>query len=265
MHLELYPNGRMLKAEHHTELKGILIHASTETLTSNTSVAPFDSDELGRMLDLMDKTEGSIGQEQVHAVYVIARLMRLFSNSKFVNFYGQPGARLNADQSVYTKLRGQDQATSLLIRISDLVLFRGPSAHVNELQRVWVDRSVNAPRWKGFISKLSNVWAGFTIYLSLNSTVMLAVDVSFLAIPALDPTQPSAKEGLAASIATYMSIIFVVGSLVVSVQLSNRIRGQENASAKEAAAIMLRSTQSMLGTDALAIMYSLPFALLIWG
>ncbi|KAF9234079.1 hypothetical protein BU15DRAFT_79397 [Melanogaster broomeanus] len=260
-HLELYPNGRTLKAEHHTELKGILIHASTETLTSNTSIAPFDSDELSRMLDLMDKTEGSIGQEQVHAVYVVARLMRLFTSSKFVNFYGQPGARLNADQSVYTKLRGQDQATSLLIRISDLILFRGPSAHVSELQRMWVDRSVNAPRWKGFISKLSNEWAGFTIY----STVMLAVDVSFLAIPALDPTKPNGKESLAASIATYMSIILVVGSLVVSVQLSNRIRGQENASAKEAAAIMLRSTQSMLGTDALAIMYSLPFALLIWG
>ncbi|KIJ19052.1 hypothetical protein PAXINDRAFT_166942 [Paxillus involutus ATCC 200175] len=259
-HLELYPNLRKLKAEHQAELKGILIHASTETLTSNTSMAPFDLDELGRMLDLVDKTEGSIGQEQVHAVYVVARLMRMFSNSRFVNFYGQPEARLNADQSVYSKLRGQDEATSPLITISDIFLFGGPSAHASELRRVWVDWTVNFPRWKGFISKLSNEWTGFTIY----STVMLAVDVSFLAIPTLNPdvmtTMPEA-----ANIMTYLSVIFVVGSLVVSLQLSNTIRGQESSSAKESAAMMMKSTRSTMGTDALAIMYSLPFALLIWG
>ncbi|KIJ11129.1 hypothetical protein PAXINDRAFT_171920 [Paxillus involutus ATCC 200175] len=267
-HLELYPNRRKLKAEHHAELRGILIHASTETLTSNASIAPFELDELGRMLDLVDKAEGSIDKELVHAVYIVARLMRLFTSSRFVNFYGQPEARLNIDQSVYTKLRGQDETASMFIRISDLLLFGGPSAHATELQRVWVDRTVNFPRWKGFVGKLSNEWAGFTIY----STVMLAVDVSFLAIPALSPrsTNPNPNPTTtpmqeASNIATYLSILTVVGSLVVSVQLSNGIRGQGTSSAEEAADAMMWWTKSMLGTDALAIMYSLPFALLIWG
>ncbi|KIJ08414.1 hypothetical protein PAXINDRAFT_172918, partial [Paxillus involutus ATCC 200175] len=239
-HLELYPNLRKLKAEHQAELKGILIHASTETLTSNTSMAPFDLDELGRMLDLVDKIEGSIGKEHVYAVYVVGMLIDRTGNSRFINFYGQPEARLNADQSVFTKLRGQDEATSSLITISDIFLFGGPSAHASELRRVWVDWTVNFPRWKGFISKLSSEWTGFTIY----STVMLAVDVSFLAIPTLNPdvmtTMPEA-----AKIMTYFSVIFVVGSLV--------------------AEMMMKSTKSTMGTDALAIMYSLPFALLIWG
>ncbi|KIK91513.1 hypothetical protein PAXRUDRAFT_830785 [Paxillus rubicundulus Ve08.2h10] len=263
-HLELYPNQRKLKAEHHAELRGILIHASTETLTSKASIAPFELDELGRMLDLVDKAEASIDKEQVHAVYIVARLMRLFTSSRFVNFYGQPEARLNVDQSVYTKLRGQDETPSLLIRISDLLLFGGPSAHATELQRVWVDRTVNFPRWKGFVSKLSNEWAGFTIY----STVMLAVDVSFLTIPALAPkpvTATTTSMQDASNTSTYLSIITVVGSLVVSVQLSNGIRGQGTSSAEEAAEAMMWWTKSILGTDALAIMYSLPFALLIWG
>ncbi|KAF9231893.1 hypothetical protein BU15DRAFT_81860 [Melanogaster broomeanus] len=280
-HLELYPNRRKLKEEHYTELKGILIHASADTLTSHASVAPFDSDELGRMLDLVDRIEGSIGKEDVYAVHVVARLMRLFTSSRFINFFGQPGARLNSDQSVYSKLRGQDVTRSWLIRISDGLLFGGPSAHANELQRVWVDGTVNAPRWKGFISNLSNEWAGFTIYvrgshdtafdgpsnvnISFKSTVMLAVDVSFLAIPALATGATSTVEEPGAIITTYVSIIFVVGSLVVSVQLSNRLRGQESLAAKEAATMMFQSTQSMLGTDGFAIMHSLPFALLIWG
>ncbi|KAF9244164.1 hypothetical protein BU15DRAFT_17603, partial [Melanogaster broomeanus] len=280
-HLELYPNGRKLNGGHHAELKGILIHASAESLTSTTSVAPFDSNELSGMLDLMEKIQGMSALEwRISTPCMLsvchnvsssiprtvsktppARLMRLFSNSKFVNFHGQPGARLNADQSVYTKLRGQEEAPSLLIKISDLLLFGGPSAYARELQRVWVDRTVNAPRWKGFISNLSSEWAGFTIY----STVMLAVDVSFLAIPALGAGASMTTEEPGAIILTYVSIIFVVGSLIVSVQLSNRLRGQENLAAKEAATMLFQSAQSMMGTDALAILYSLPIALLNWG
>jgi hypothetical protein len=32
-----------------------------ETITSDTSLAPFDSNELARMLDLMDRIEGETG------------------------------------------------------------------------------------------------------------------------------------------------------------------------------------------------------------
>ncbi|KAH7885731.1 hypothetical protein F5I97DRAFT_1954424 [Phlebopus sp. FC_14] len=291
-HLELYPDKRIVKAEHYEELKGILIHASSDTITSKTSVAPFDSDELTRMLDLMDKIEGmrhilysrrqvvklcdisgSIDKEHVYAVCVMARFMRLFNASKFINFYGQPGARLNADQSVYTTARKRRQAPSILIKVADVFMFGSPSTHAKELEKVWVDQSVNFPRWKGFIGRLSTEWGGFTIY----STVMLAVDVSFLAIPPLGggnnsgPSGSQANNGIPTSqdvgaiIATYASILCVVGSLLVSVHLSDRVRGHEHSSAKEVVAMMVRSKQSMLGTDGLAIMYSLPYAFLVWG
>jgi len=69
----------------------------------------------------------------------------------------------------------------------------------------------------------------------------------------------------AANILTYLSLIFVVGSLVVSLQLSNGIRGQETSSAWEAANMMATLTELTLGTDALVIMCSLPFAFLVWG
>ncbi|KAF9231895.1 hypothetical protein BU15DRAFT_55645 [Melanogaster broomeanus] len=233
----------------------------SDTLTSHASVAPFDSDELGRMLDLVDRIEGSIGKEDVYAVHVVEVhwFRQLVVDPS--TFYRQPGARLNSDQSVYSKLRGQEVTRSWLIRISDGLLFGGPSAHANELQRVWVDWTVNVHRWDGFTRNLSNEWGGVTIY----STVMLAVDVSFLAIPALATGATSTVEEPGAIITTYVSIIFVVGSLVVSLQLSNRLRGLESLEAKEAATMMFQSTQSVLGTYSFAIMHSLPFALLIWG
>ncbi|KAF9219938.1 hypothetical protein BS17DRAFT_362768 [Gyrodon lividus] len=241
-HCELYPHGRPIAQEDLESLKGTLIHANAEAITSDTSLAPFDVDELGRMLDLVDRMQEGAKEGQPEMVWVIARLMRMFSHAKFVNFYGQIGARLNADKSVYAEPE-EDSRASRLLDVFDLVLFGSASAHFKALKGIWVDHTVNFPRWKGFINKLLAEWNSFTIY----STVMLAVDEQ------------------AAVIAIYLSLICIVGSLIVSVLLVGQVRGQEGESAKGAADFMKRMTQSMLGLEALAIMQSVPYALLIWG
>ncbi|KIJ65228.1 hypothetical protein HYDPIDRAFT_187562, partial [Hydnomerulius pinastri MD-312] len=261
-HCELYPHGRTIPIEALKVLRGTLIHANAEAITSDTSLAPFDIEELGRMLDLVDKMQEGAEEENPDVLCVIARLMRMFSHAKFVNFYGQVGARLNADQSVYAKtLEDEGSLGIILLNLTDIMLFGAASAHSAALKGIWVDHTVNFPRWKGFINKLLAEWNGFTIY----STVMLAVDVSFLAIPALADTSTDTSQEPAAIISIYMSLLCVVGSLIISVLLVGQIRGQEGESAKGAADFMRRMTQSMLGLEALAIMQSIPYALLIWG
>jgi len=59
---------------------------------------------------------------------------------------------------------------------------------------------------------------------------MLAVNVSLLAIPALgsgsganNPTPPSTRNELEAIIAIYISIAFVLGSMLTSIQLSSQL------------------------------------------
>ena len=149
----------------------------------------------------------------------------------------------------------------------------------------------------------------------LQSTVLLAVDVSLLAIPALggggagpnhvpsnstssgvltspfSPTPPTTNQQTAAIIAIFLSILFVVGALVTSMQLSDHLRGKEHSSATEAVGtcldcifisdwgwlticvlhvgtqgkVLRRASKSCFGTDGLAIMFSLPYAFLIWG
>ncbi|KAF9244162.1 hypothetical protein BU15DRAFT_71725 [Melanogaster broomeanus] len=275
-------------------LKGSLIHANAEAITSNTSLAPFDVDELGRMLDLVDRMEEGAKEGQSEVIWVIGlvnhpcligkglntrfspidahvqqvsaqlafgiSLIRQVGDAKYVNFYGQTSARLNADQSVYAD-PGDNSGTSRLLFVLDLLLFGSGSSHFRSLKGVWVDHMVNFPRWKGFINKLLAEWNSFTIY----STVMLAVDVSFLAIPALQDISADTSQEQAAIIAIYMSLICIVGSLMVSVLLVGQIRGQEGESAKGAADFMGRMTHSMLGLQALAIMQSVPYALLMWG
>ncbi|KAG1747701.1 hypothetical protein EDB19DRAFT_1630824 [Suillus lakei] len=270
-HCELYPQNRHLPRQIFEELREIIIHANAETITSDTSLAPFDSNELAKMLDLMDRVEGktysgyfrhklnaqpgSIDKMHAHSVCVVARFMRLFTKVKYTNFCGQPGARVDADRSIYYK-EGHERET-LIFRLSNLILWYGPRKHYKRIQRVWVDEIINAPRWKDFITQLDNEWTGFTLY----STVMMAVDVSFLAVPGIIDSSGSSQTS--SNIAVYMSALCSVGSLVVAVLLVDQ--SQDYQSAEGGALYMSLMTSAIPGVENLALMHSLPFALLMWA
>ncbi|KAG2141075.1 hypothetical protein DEU56DRAFT_797140 [Suillus clintonianus] len=254
-HCELYPHNRYLPRQVFEELREIIIHANAETITSDTSLAPFDGIELAKMLDLMDRVEGSIDKMHAHSVCVVARFMRLFTKGKHTNFCGQPGARVDADRSIYYK-EGHERET-LIFRFSNLFLWYGPRKHYKRIQRVWVDEIINAPRWKDFITQLDHEWTGFTLY----STVMLAVDVSFLAVPGIIDVFETSQTS--ANIAVYMSALCSVGSLVVAVLLVDQ--SQDYQTAEGGALYMSLMTSAIPGIENLALMHSLPFALLIWA
>jgi hypothetical protein len=102
---------------------------------------------------------------------------------------------------------------------------------------------------------------------------MLAVDISFLAVPFVQ-TQ------MAAILVSYMSTLCAMGSLVVSLVLAGQVNDSRRDSAKSVvssffdcsaciiyiqATFMERMSSSVLGLESLALMLSLPYALLIWG
>jgi hypothetical protein len=162
------------------------------------------------------------------------------ARAKFFNFCGLPTARLDADQSVYIK----KERGKLLVALSwafNVALFGAPDSHMRELRRVWVDRSINSPRWKQFNNQLTSEWSGITMYVrimisycstpicahSYQSTVMLAVDVSFLAVPSVIPSNTQKLPPQV--IGTYISVFCIIGSLVVSLCLTRQNRHQESA------------------------------------
>ncbi|KAG2138064.1 uncharacterized protein EDB93DRAFT_1253449 [Suillus bovinus] len=261
----MYPNANLPCTQLLKELKEVVVHASAETITTDVSLSPFDGDELSKILDLIDKLGGKrkvspvallISQSREWGDCLAARLMRYFVRAKFFNFCGLPAARLDADQTVYIK-RKRNKLILVLSWAFNVALFRAPQSHMEELRRVWVDRTINSPRWKNFNSKLSAEWASITIY----STVMIAVDVSFLAVPSVSIQNP----GSVTIISTYLSIFCIVGSLVVSLFLTrqSRLYGQESAAT--AVDILIKMTGSAFGTKAVATVHGLPYAMLLWG
>ncbi|KAG1841630.1 hypothetical protein C8R48DRAFT_55612 [Suillus tomentosus] len=251
-HIELFPNKRVLPEDIVVTLKEIVMHAHAENITSETCLAPFASSEVASMLGLVDHLKDSTNREREHSVWIAARLMRLFCNAKFVNFCGQPGARLDVDQSLYGE--HDTRSNKIILCIMNVILFGSPVAQSKAIHRIWVDETIVQPRWKDFIDRMTTEWNGYTIF----STVMLAVDISFLAVPAM-ATQT------AAIALTYLSCVCALGSLVVSLVLAGQVNDSRRGSAADVASFMVGISQSMFGLESLALMLSLPFALLIWG
>lgn len=222
-HCESYPKHQMDRPKIIKELRELVMHASAEIITSDTSLSPFDGDELSRILELINHLKENALDNDPHSTCVIARFMHYFYRAKFFNFCGLPCARLEADKSVYKDDENPHPLTSSASFALNAMLFWAPQSHLEELRKVWVDECINTPRWKDFNKNLMTEWTGITIY----SSVMLAVDVSFLAVPNVYIGQ-SQSIGI---IVTYLSIIFITGSLIVSVLLvrQNQRYGFESA------------------------------------
>ncbi|KAG0695218.1 hypothetical protein DFH29DRAFT_880177 [Suillus ampliporus] len=110
-HVELYPNKCFLPKDVVVRLKEIVMHAQADNITSETCLAPFASDEVASSTD----------KEHEHSVWIVARFMGEFCNAKFVNFCGQPGARLDADQSLYGDFNIHSK--NILLRMMNVILF----------------------------------------------------------------------------------------------------------------------------------------------
>ncbi|KAG2119360.1 hypothetical protein DEU56DRAFT_929013 [Suillus clintonianus] len=251
-HIELFPNKRFLPKDIVVRLREIVMYTQADSITSETCLTPLSSNQIASTLSLMDPLMSSIGQKHEHSVWIVARFMGHFCHMDFVNFCGQPGARLDAKQSLYGDSNMHPK--NFFFRIMNIILFGSLDAHSRALHLIWVDHTIVQRRWKDFINGLNNEWNGYTIF----STVMLAVDISFLAITSVQ-TQPHAI------LVSYLSILCAMGSLVVSLVLAAQVNDGRRSSAESAASFMVGMSYSMLGIESLALMLTLPYALLLWG
>jgi hypothetical protein len=155
-----------------------------------------------------------------------AFLNTILAENQFLNFCGQPCARLNADTPLFGQQSWNRRAE---FKAVNFFLFGSPNEHAVRLQRVWVDGIIIQPRWKDFINRLKEELGRYTIFVSLvwfecrisygsQSTVMLAVNFSFLAVPGV-VTPGSAASSI--EIIIYCSVVSTVASIVFSFFLLN--------------------------------------------
>ncbi|OJA08948.1 hypothetical protein AZE42_07505 [Rhizopogon vesiculosus] len=222
-HIELFPNKRYLPEDVVLKLKEFVIYSHTGICPT-----PYSSDEVARILDLMGPLMSSVNKVHEHSVWLVARFMRLFYHAMFTNFYGQPGARLDPDQWLYGD--PSSRSKGILLRAINIILLGSPDAYKKALHRVWVDGSPIRQRWKHFMDKLNTDWNGYFGFF------------------------------VTATLATYLSTLCAMGSLVVTILLSGQNSQIDSSEMGEFELVGM-----FFGLDSLAHMLSLPFALLIWA
>jgi len=146
--------------------------------------------------------------------------------------------------------------------VLSLILFFLPDVHLQELKKVWTDELIIEEVWMGFMQKLLSEWTEFVLY----STVMLAANVAFLAIQGVFVIpQPGWIKPCPAMIASSISLVFSIGSIITGLVLIRRNRTMMVEDAKTAWDYLKEIENRYFHLEPLAIIFSLTYALLMWS
>ncbi|EPQ51500.1 hypothetical protein GLOTRDRAFT_140929 [Gloeophyllum trabeum ATCC 11539] len=256
-HCEFFPEPRDVPDEYVKELMAILVHASIDGITSSASTYPYNYEDTLKMMDVIERL-GFAGVVKGYSACVVSRLMAVFAHARFLDYHGQRGARLARNQSIYDYETTVEHSRSFVLL--SYVLLYTPTRYLYMLEKMWVDKVVSLSSWTRFNEQLQQEWSN----LLLTSTVMLTVDISFLAIQSVDVGSADAPLRCAAQLVIYISTLASAGSIILSLLLLRQVivsRGESEM--EEQYVYQLLSSHS--GLETLSIMYSVPFGLLLWS
>ncbi|KAG2042683.1 hypothetical protein BDR03DRAFT_1088430 [Suillus americanus] len=237
------------------EVKDMLIYAECDHLTSRHSTAPFDVIEIRDYISIINMIKvhppAYKSMQRCHAAIVIGRIMYAFSRNHFINSHGENCVRLAFEQAVHP------YAPSLLIVIIAPLLFLDPMALVRELHTIFVDNTPSSERWNTFNLNLNGQLQDSTLL----ATVLLNANVGFLSISSVDVGGRSPVQ-----VASYMSLVSSLGSMILGLLLvsHNRTMGQLGT-VLQTEVFLSGLGEKERRLERLAIIYSLPKTLLMWG
>ncbi|KAF8997287.1 hypothetical protein BDQ17DRAFT_1429153 [Cyathus striatus] len=235
-HVFLFPSSLTIREDIVNELRDVVIHGIGDAMSSPYSTMTYSNEDLYKLLSVTNSLKKNVGTSYGGSICMLSRFMWAFAHGRFLHWHGQPAARL----------------TSAL-------LFSAPDVHLRNLEKIWVDRLMYEHIWKQTIHKLFNEWQEFTLF----STVLLNANVAFLAIQTIDQADhPYRSPG---QVSSYLSTIASIGSIILSLLLVRLHRTKEKESAQEAWEFLTARAHPQYGLEVLAIVYSLPYALLMWG
>ena len=254
-------------------------NAQTDVLTADCPATNFSFDKLKDMMSVLLEAKASY----LHAIgksgtepsslplaecpWFIGRFMEPLARERYINCYGERHARIEGMQSIHgDEPRVKLNETSLPFRILSPVLFWSPEIHLKKMELLWVDKVVYQEPWNHFFDSLSEDWTHQLVYAS----ILLTSNIAFLTVP--NVTLENAEiHGTFVQIPSYMSTIATIGSIILGLVLNkqhqNRARSYrlEASTAPEIHEWLTKRNHSTRGLEPLAVMYSLPFALLLWG
>ncbi|KAJ6452222.1 hypothetical protein C8R45DRAFT_1113096 [Mycena sanguinolenta] len=232
------------------ELRDIVLHATGDVLTSQTTTISWKIDDLRDMITLIAGSDKNVGinSEKRFSGYncLVGRLMYLFALSRVYNFHGEPGARLNIDQSIHATV----QKRTMLMRLLSPLLFYALHSQLLGLDSVITDGIVHFSGWEPFVKGLHSEWQESII----NAAVVLNANVGFLSIQSVDQGGNLVPTCSPAQIASYVSILASIASMIIGLLLVSNHRNRDRDSAAAAATFVFNRTHPKFGLETLAVL-----------
>ncbi|KAJ3788474.1 hypothetical protein GGU10DRAFT_306920 [Lentinula aff. detonsa] len=257
-HCHLFPHSYDLTIEAVDELRDILLHCICDTITSSTSTVPYSVADLKEMMILLNNLRKNPSTGGGVSAY--SRIMYIFARLRFLHFHGQPAARLDRDQSVHHNADRLQNRRPWWMKCLSPALFSAPDLYYRILSNLWVDNLVHEAAWSDFVNKMNEEWQQLILF----NTVLLNANVAFLAIQSIDDSSDSPGRS-PEQIASFLSIVASFGSIILGLVLARKHRAKAKDTAEDAAKFLNSWERNRLGIASLAILYSVPYALLLWG
>ncbi|EJC98481.1 uncharacterized protein FOMMEDRAFT_31912 [Fomitiporia mediterranea MF3/22] len=268
-HIEYFPNHRKLYPDVFNEVMGILNYWIIDIKIYVDSATPYDADDFASLVTSVEHLQClylailaltiNFELNSYLAVYdsgYCAYAIASIDNERYLNFHGFNGARLTTSQSVRGIIPKQ---RSTLIKCLSPLLFFSPEAHISDLELLHVDGFIRDRTWKKYRNKLERDWEAFV----LTSTVLLNANVALLSTPIIFSDNGNA--GLSASpaaVASQVSVIASIASIIIGLFLVRQTRGDN---VYNTYTYLSGRKHEQRGLETIAIQYSLPYALLMWG
>ncbi|KAH6917955.1 hypothetical protein BKA70DRAFT_5106 [Coprinopsis sp. MPI-PUGE-AT-0042] len=256
-HNELFPHLYKLTDENLNEIEDILTFAIGDVATSgSSSTINYDVETLKLMHSMVlgfQRKDPGMRDKSIGGAWFIFRLLATFYGERFMSLHGEKGARLSSSQTIYSSTAGSSD--SWFLRLISLFMFLGPTIHAQRLKKLTLDSIVSKREWSKLRERLVEEWREGILY----ATVILTANVAFLTIQSVDEAGVKLGHRTHAQRACDFSIVTSMGTIMWGLVLGREYR--ETMSTK----FIANRSASRAGIELLAIIYSLPNALLMWS
>ncbi|KAK0482494.1 hypothetical protein IW261DRAFT_1606349 [Armillaria novae-zelandiae] len=241
---------RLTEAQWKSVKKSILLAETDVTMAENTTVS-YSIEKL----KIMSKT--IISAEKLDASEVAAAYMMALLRDHIYNYHGQRDARTGRYDSVYGYNFGAKKRT-VPFRTMNLLLFHAPIKYYTSLDNFWVDRLLLEGAWRRLIGQITDKWQQ---HVGM-ATILLVANMAFLTRPPVD--DKGAGQSVT-QILCYLSVASNMTTIITGFLLLNHHNALKNVNVLVATEFLERNWQYSIGFERLSIVYSAPYAFLMWG
>ncbi|KAF8524076.1 hypothetical protein BU17DRAFT_85133 [Hysterangium stoloniferum] len=249
IHQEFFPH-RAVPNKWLTELVSTLSFDLVDIATSPMPTCPYGRQEVDAILLTLKNMQDYNGLVRTA---IIGRAWALIYDARFTNCYGEPEARLYRKQIAV----GGWATPHPLMKVVFLALFDTPSVHLSTLHELYDGGVLYREGWRKWMDQLFEGWGE----IILQATVLLTGDPNMGFLAVFNSTQQVAEENLVVT-CSMASTLLSTASIVIGLLHVREFYHQQFTGSDE---FLNSKSKSFLDLQPLAILYSLPYALLMWA